>query len=538
MAPTVAAGRTVVTSRRRDNALLSGRQVIDVDVFTPEEATAYLRTKLADRPQRLVEADELAADLGYLPLALAQAAAYIADHGLRMTCAAYRERLADQRRRLHELAPDALPDQHLYTVAATWELSITRADKHPPTGLARPILEIAALLDPNAIPLDLFTTAAVTDYCAARLDRPVDAEDTLDALHLLHRFGLLTVDESTDAIRIHALLQRAVREATAPTAPPGLARAAADALLERWPAVERADADAQSLRTSTEALHATGGRHLWSQTDGAHGVLFRAGHSLGECGLVTAAAGYFRRLHAMAADRLGPDHTDSLAARYYLAYWQGGSGDHAGSAAAFRELLKDQLRLLGPDHLYTLTTRGLIAYWQGHAGDPSGAVTALQQVLNDHLRVLGPDHPNTLVIRLNLAFWQGSVGDPSDGAAIQTLVSEQLRVHGPDHPNTLAARTIAYWQGRTDDPIAAATGMRDLLSDQARVHGPDHPAVLAARAVAAQLQGEAGDPAGAVAAFEELVDDQVRVFGPGHPDVLTTRRIIDFWSAEVTGLTE
>ncbi|MFD0889334.1 NB-ARC domain-containing protein, partial [Streptosporangium algeriense] len=86
-------GRMVVTTRRRDAVLAgAGRIRVEVGVFTPDEARHYLTAKLAaagrtDAAERL---DALAADLGYLPLALAQAAAYLIDAGLE--CAAYRER--------------------------------------------------------------------------------------------------------------------------------------------------------------------------------------------------------------------------------------------------------------------------------------------------------------------------------------------------------------------------------------------------------------------------------------------------------------
>ncbi|SNS13197.1 NB-ARC domain-containing protein [Geodermatophilus pulveris] len=95
-------GRALVTTRRRDAALADRGTVIDVGLFTPGEAVAYLTGRLDPGgrcPERLVEAGELAEDLGRLPLALAQAAAYMQDRDL--TCAAYRQRLA--RRRL-ELA--------------------------------------------------------------------------------------------------------------------------------------------------------------------------------------------------------------------------------------------------------------------------------------------------------------------------------------------------------------------------------------------------------------------------------------------------
>jgi hypothetical protein len=119
--PATPTGRVVVTTRRRDAALRGhGRRMIEVGIFTPGEAHAYLREVLADQPHLLDGAAELAEALGYLPLALAQAAAYMLDRLL--SCADYRERFTDRWRRLAVLLPEpeVLPDDHRATVAATW----------------------------------------------------------------------------------------------------------------------------------------------------------------------------------------------------------------------------------------------------------------------------------------------------------------------------------------------------------------------------------------------------------------------------------
>jgi hypothetical protein len=532
--PVIAGGRTVVTTRRRDAALRAGRHVIDVDVFTPEQAVGYLRDKLAAWPDRQDEVAELAADLGYLPLGLAQAAAYILDRGARMTCGQYRHRLSGQRRRLAELAPHALPDEHAATVAATWSLSIDRADHLAPAGVARPVLELAALLDPNGIPTTLFSTTAVAGYCATRLDRDVDADDTDDAIHLLHRFNLLTVDETTATVRVHRLVQRAVREATGSDDPGLLARTAADALLEIWPEVERDAAHAQTLRANTAALHAAAGTHLWLTEQGGHFVLIQAGHSVGYTGLVAAAIEYFRDLHSTAEQRLGPDHPDTLVARNNVALWRGHAGDAAAAAAAFEELLVDRLRVLGPDHPGTLATRANLAYWRGEVGDAAGAAAAFEVLLADCLRVLGPDHGTTVATRHYLLRWRGATGDAAGAAAgFEELFADRLRVLGPDHPDTLATRAnLAYWRGEVGDAAGAAAAFEVLLADQLRVLGPDHPDILATRHSLAYWRGEAGDAAGAAAGFEELFADQLRVFGPDHPYTLTTRHNLTQWRGE------
>ncbi|MEU7874950.1 FxSxx-COOH system tetratricopeptide repeat protein [Dactylosporangium sp. NPDC049140] len=533
--PASPVGRTVVTTRRRDAALLAGRRLIDVDVFTPDQALRYLQDKLdhpGDRPDRLVDAGPLATDLGYLPLALAQAAAFMDDQD--MTCAGYRRRLADHHRQLAELAPAALPDEHHDPVAGTWRLSVDLADRLRPERLARPVLELAALLDPDSTPVDLFGTATVTAYCTGRLGRAVDADDTGDAIRLLHRLSLVNVDRTGGVVRVHGLVQRAVREAVAGEHRRALAVTAADALLELWPAVERDAAHAQPLRAGTVALHRNAGAALWTTADGGHPALTRAGESLLQTGLVNAARDYFQELHGTAATQLGPDHLDTLNARHNLAYLSGELGDAAGAAGAFERLIDDRLRVLGPDHPETLTTRHESAYWRGRAGDPAGAASALERLLDDRLRVLGPDHPDTLTTRHNLAAWRGEAGDPAGAAsAFEQLLDNELRVLGPDHLKTLSTRhEMAYWRGRAGDPAGAVSAFEQLLEDRLRVLGPDNPQTLITRHNLVSWRGEAGDPAGAASASQDLLDDYLRVLGPDYPETLNVRRSITRWQGE------
>ncbi|MGI5243317.1 tetratricopeptide repeat protein [Dactylosporangium sp. CA-139066] len=453
--PASSTGRTILTTRRRDHALTAGRHVIDVDVFTPDQAHTYLHDKLRAQPRRLVEAAELAADLGHLPLALAQAAAYIDDQ-IGTTCADYRQQL--HRSGLAAVIPAALPYEHCNPVTVTWKLSVDLADRYT-DGLAGPVLELAALLDPNAMPVELFTTPAVLYACEARVGRPVADGAVLDTLRVLHRLSLATLNDTATVLRVHGVIQRAVRETTGPEHQRSLATAAADALVSLWPTVESDLAHAQVLRANAATLHATTGTALWTIPTAttpwrriitqlarrpryqAHPLLFRAGNSLGEAGLVVAAITYYEHLRTTAIQHLGPDHPGTLTTGNNLALWRGQAGDPAGAATAFEQLLADVLRVLGPNHPGTLTTRHNLALWRGEAGDPAGAATALEQLLADRLRVLGPDHPDTLTTRGNLARYRGEAGDSAGAAtAFEQSLADCLRVLGPDHPDTLTTR--------------------------------------------------------------------------------------------------
>ena len=153
--PSSPSGRTLLTTRRRDAALTGPeRNLMEVGLFTPAEAAAYLGDALAvhgrhEAPEQLAA---LALDLGYLPLALSQAAAYLIDADL--DCATYRTRLADRNTSLTTLLPDSsgLPDDQAVTVTAAWSLSLEQANRTRPRNLARPMLQLAAMLNANSIP--------------------------------------------------------------------------------------------------------------------------------------------------------------------------------------------------------------------------------------------------------------------------------------------------------------------------------------------------------------------------------------------------
>ncbi|MEU4626302.1 tetratricopeptide repeat protein [Actinoplanes sp. NPDC023801] len=440
-------GRTLVTTRRRDPILdTDNRTMITVGLFTPAEATGYL-TKATGAGSPPADIAGLADDLGLLPLAVAQAAAYIRDRGI--DCGIYRELLREHG--LTRVLPprDALPDGYSATVAVTWALSVQSADDHPPRGLARPLLDIAALLDPNGIPAALFAAPAITGLLTPTDTDAPDAHAITDGLRNLHRLHLITHDPATDTVRIHALVQHATRDQLNSGQLTTTALATADALLQIWPAIDRDPAYTQALFANTTALRAATGDALLSPD--AHFLLFWAARSLGETGQVTAAITASEQLLDDCLRVLGPDHRNTLAARSNLAYWCGEVGDPAGAATAFEQLLEDCRRVLGPDHRNTLTARSNLARWRGAAGDPAGAATAFEQLLDDQLRVLGPDHPNTLTTRSNLAGWRGRAGDRAGAAtAFEQLLEDYQRVLGPDHPDTRVARdNLAYWQERT-----------------------------------------------------------------------------------------
>jgi hypothetical protein len=544
--PACASGRTVVTTRRRGAALTGpGRRRVDVGVFTAAQAAAALHQMLAERghpaqPPEQVEA--LAAELGFLPLALAQAAAYITNEDIGVQ--RYRELLAA--RLLQEVVPEEgeLPDDHQRIISATWELSIDQADAARPAGLARPVLQMASMLDPAGIPQDVLSSPPALGYLATyqpEQEHVVD-EAMVDAvLRVLHRYSLIDHDRALICreVRVHQLVQRATREnlnAQADLGPDlyaAVADTVADALLDIWPQVEQ-DELGQVLRANSAALQQAAGQALWSRDEGGHVVLFRSATSLGQTGQATAARDAFSALCHTALHYVGPDHPDTLAARGNLARWRGEAGDAAGAAGATEELLADYRRVLGPDHPQTLTVRGELARWRGEAGDAAGAATAYEQVLADSVRVLGRDHPQTVTVRGNLARWRGEAGDAAGAVtAYEETLAAFLRELGPYHPQTLLIRgQLAQYRGEAGDAAGAAAATEELLADSLAVLGPGHPQTLTGRHNLAHWRGQAGDAAGAAIAYKEVLADCLRLLSPDHPDTLNARGQLAHWRGQ------
>ncbi|MFF1717405.1 tetratricopeptide repeat protein [Streptomyces sp. NPDC058268] len=515
--PADAQGRVLATTRRRDAALAGqGRRLVSIDTYTPAEARAYLTDRLTShhRAEPTEQIDGLADDLGCLPLALAQAAAYLIDDGI--TIAAYRALLAEQT--LEGVKPDSLPDDHEQIVARTWALSIDRANTAHPAGMARPLLEMLSVLDPNGIPYSVLTSPPVLVRLA------VDTPDQVRrGLRVLHGFNLIThnPDATHREIRVHQLIQRATYEALTPNQQLDTAYLAADALQKAWPDIESDELGA-ILRANTTALRETTGIALWQRNNKIHPLLFRGANSIGGALQPAAAVAEFTQLHITTEEIFGPDHHSTLELRLRATYWRGRSGDEAGAVAAFEELLTDMLRVLGPDHPDTLVTRYELANCRVHAGDTDRAVAELKSLLADDTRVIGALHHETLTTRFGLAQALQAAGDRAAAAAMfEELLADDIRVLGPDHPHVLTDRYTLALLHESDAEVIAA--LEHLRTDELRILGPRHPDSFSTRRELARRRVAAGDTAEALAELEELLADQTQTVGADHPETRTTQ---------------
>ena len=157
--PSAPKGHVLLTSRAHTFDIPGVRQPIGLPVLEPDEALEFLgkRTGRAGPldPAEQDAARTLAAELGYLPLALEQAAAYMVEHA-----EAFSVYLDAYRKSRLELLDKRGPFAGDYpeTVRTTWKRSFDAVATASPASIA--LLRLSAFFAPDAIPYELILEGA------------------------------------------------------------------------------------------------------------------------------------------------------------------------------------------------------------------------------------------------------------------------------------------------------------------------------------------------------------------------------------------
>ena len=509
-------GRVLITTRNPAVVTSEPRALaLPIGTFSPREALSYLMGRLTADPDQRLGAIDLVQGLNYEPLALAQASGVIASSVL--SCRDYLDYFT---RRQEHMAKAAGSEPA--AAAVTWTFSAEQADRLSPRS-AQSLLAMAALLDGNGIPAEVFATAAARAYLAGEGARPADGT-AQGELAVLERVGLLAAGSAaTRTVRVNPVIQAAVHAVAPAEMLDRAAKAAADALLEAWPADEPGAWSADAFRSCAASLRQAAGDALWA--GGCHPVLLRAGQSLDRTHLTGPAVGYWHELAATSDQVLGPEHADTLAAGHRLAHAYLAAGRSAEAVSWFQWALADRARALGTDHPDTIAARLNLGRALVTAGQFSDASTMLNAAVDDYERVLGPDHPETLGAREELAAASYAADEFGDAAQLYSrTLADREHVQGAQHPDTIAARqklADAYLAAGQVKPALAQ--YKRVLSEREKVLGPDHLDTIAARAALGSAYHTAGRMASTLQLYEEACAGYERVLGPDHPDTLAAR---------------
>lgn len=176
------AAHVLITSRSQ----LWPEAPLILDIFTPKEASTFIRKHLSNENEASVE--NLGKKLNYFPLALSQAIAYIKDHS---NIAHYIE---DYEIKTQEYLDkiSSYNDQYTQSLWATWNIILPKLSLN-----GQKILFTAAYLDPDEIPIDFFSSLTI--------------KEIMEAIEDLRKHSLITLTANNNSFKMHRSLQEVVR---------------------------------------------------------------------------------------------------------------------------------------------------------------------------------------------------------------------------------------------------------------------------------------------------------------------------------------
>jgi tetratricopeptide (TPR) repeat protein len=496
---------------------------VGVDVFSVTEALDFLRRRTGSA--ELEGARAVAEELGFLPLALGQAAATIRTQ--RLTYATFLDRLrslpVDQylTRRSSDSYPRGAAQAVLLSLAAAEAAGV----------FTKALTGLIAVLSPAGIHRDILTKAGELDAVGA-----VTAADVDMSVGRLAEASLLTFSVDGESVIMHRFTRRVVQDRDRSDGSlAGSILLACQVLTKMqipqdsaWSERTRGRHIVQQIdalwETATSGQHPVAGqapdfiravlklrswavRYLWGIEDSAQAI---------SAGIVVVSN------HE---DYLGNDCEETVFAREGLALGYGGIGRHDEAIALHESMMVWCERSLDTDDKKILSLRNNLANNYMESAEDYHDPSRLDKAVELHeanydacMRVLGEEAFMTLLSGDNLSRAYRKIGRLQDAAALnERILRMRRRVSGIDIQWTLfsqASLAETYWElGRVDEAFAL---LEQTLGQVDSIFVADTPISLEIRVTMAKLRQKSGNVAAATGLYEGLVAGARRTVGNSH----------------------
>jgi len=513
--PQNAQGRILITSRNRQWRSLG--DVLRLDVFLPVEAENFWQERLGtgDAAART----QLAEELGYLPLAMTHAAAYMQENDLE--AAAYLRLYQAQRQELWLDTPP--PDDYHATITTTWEIGFAQAKQTPG---AADLLNLCCFLAPDDIPLPLLIEHAdtVPEELAAVL---TDELARNKALRALERYSLLTRSDSM--VSLHRLVQTVARDQMNTELAQKWAEAAVDLLataynydphdMDTWTACGEL---LPHLRTTTNLAAERG-----IKTANASNLNNEVGYFIrNRYGSNREAKPFYERALAIREDQLGPHHHDTAQSLNNLGALLKNMGQYEEARPFYERALAIREEQLGPQHPSTATSLNNLGELLRAMGQYEEARPFYERALAIREEQLGPHHPDTGISAGNLASLFEATGNLERALPYR---KRALEVHekslGKEHPITATSLNnlgaLLKTMGQYEEARPFYERALAIREDQLGPHHPDTATSIWWLGVFAEEDGN-------LAKARELYQRALTIFenalGSDHPNTKSVRQ--------------
>ncbi|KAF8477588.1 P-loop containing nucleoside triphosphate hydrolase protein [Kalaharituber pfeilii] len=516
--PSAPHGTVIITSRRPEST--QGRRGLEVQQMDNSEAEELL-FKSAKRDFEKIPLDAAATivhKLGYLPLAIEQAGAYI--HVRQYSFSRY---LKEYNTNVtHLLSKKWKVGKHDRSVFAAWDLSFNAIQSQNPK--AAGLLLLCGFFDNN-------------DICEELLRRgmklPMNDTSLGNSIHTLFSYSMAKRKDSDDSFSIHPLVHM-WSQWKLEMEPERYTKKAIEALLVvasaiAIPASRRCEVEDWVFERRILPHIFVVERHMKS-LEMENTQILTAVDNL--C-LVYKNHGYFRKAEEMynivlaAREKLlGPNHPDTLSTVYHMAVVHRRQGQYNKALECYERALAGEEKVLGADHpstLETVTSMGVVFDYQGQYNK---ALELYERALAGTEKALGADHPSTLITVNNMAlvfYKQGQYNKALE--LLEQVLARRKKTMGADHPSTLdTVNNMALVFSEQGQYNKALELLEQVLAGREKTMGVDHPNTLDALNNMGMVFYKQGQHKKSLELFERALAGYEKALGADHPSTLGTIR--------------
>ncbi|KDN60507.1 hypothetical protein CSUB01_06094 [Colletotrichum sublineola] len=525
-------GSVLITTRNKQTGsrLAPGKPATKVDKLTGDEADQMLRSMLeeSDASISAEDASALSSRLEHLPLALAQAAAFIQENEISIRQYIKLLEQSDTSLVNHLSEPFEAVGRDSSTphaLSATWIISFEHIEKQ--NRMASELLSLISFFDRQAIPSEFIST-----YCQEKLTQDPaantgDTEDTettvTKALGTLKAFSFVTEtrDQTVDMHRlVQAVTQKWLfdkRQATQ------FSQKALRIVQHAYPFgnYETREVCREYLPHAYAVLHFTNSSPRDEDIVRANlqhcvvGYLSYLGHWNEEEKILVQALELKKKI-------LGEEDKSTLATMGNLAITYRYQGRLEEAERLFNSVLEISTRLLGEEHPLTLETTNDLAGIYHSRGRLEDAERLYNSVQGISIRVLGEEHPTSLNIIGNLAITYGDQGRLEEAEELELrVVGIKKKLFGPNHPATVFSISQLVSTYRTQGRLEEAEDLGGQVVEMKEIlHGRDHPSTLVSMANLSNTYLDQGRLEEAEELGVQVMERKKKLLGQDHPSTI------------------
>jgi len=520
LVPEVGPGKHLLITTRNPRTKGIPAEPLEVPVMTTSESVELLLTlsevgdQVSPGSHEARQAGEIVKELGYLPLAIGQSAAYIRE--VTQGFAAYVEEYHKNRKELNgwkthnSCYPETLERTLLMSFKAL-------GPRHPSFQLLR----ILSFLNPDIILID-FLIAGSKAFDDPLQQVLASQTETAKSLLELEKLSLIKWNRASKSLSVHRLVQAVIQDDIPEDESKAISKIVIDIcscafpeykfeLLGRCRLFENQVVGPISRLTSILSPSS-----MW--------LHLRVGNFLCEEGKYKDSARCLMQAKEIVTKTGEVDDYIMTVIDHALSLFYRQQGRFTDAAQLEEQISEKRRRILGDEHPETLRSMSHLALIYTRQGHLTDASKLQEKVWDRQRRISGEEDPETLRTMNSLAWTYCRQGRLKKAAELQEeVLKKQRRILGEDYPDTLTSMNHLALTYRQQGHLVEAVQLQEqVLDKQRRLLGEEHPTTLRAMNDLAATYSEQGRLTEAAQLHERVLEERKRILGEEHPETLAS----------------